>query len=125
MLRTAAQIIVALGTVTSLSASEPFNVSLEYSTAADLSEHYRALVRSATQRYRGDGNGSFVVERVYIHGYFGHPETFETEERTGDPLADHFYLYRTSSSGTREVISEAHFLLEPFPPKSLTLRSSP
>jgi hypothetical protein len=125
MLSPAICIMAALGTAASLVAAEPFEVSLAYSPAADLSEHYRALVRGATQWYRGDGSESFVVERTYIHGYLGRPGTFETQHIIGDPLVDEYYFFRTSSAGTRELLSEAQFLLDPFPAKPLTLRSSP
>jgi hypothetical protein len=97
MLHTATQFCIVLGFATSLLAAEPFDVSLDYFPEADLSDSYRALIRRATQRYRGDGNGSFTVGHVYINGYFGRAGTFETEE-VADWSANHIYFFRTTSS---------------------------
>jgi hypothetical protein len=54
----------------SLHAQEPFDVSLAYSSA-DLSPYYRALIREATERYRGDGLSGMVSEHIHICGSFG------------------------------------------------------
>ena len=114
--------MVALGAAT-LFAAEPFDVSLDYSQAGDLSPFYRARVRAATLRYIGDATeGSITVAHVYISHYAGRQGTLEIEEITGDSDATHFYLISRSSVGTRSILAEAHFRRDPFPPEPFTLR---
>ena len=76
-------------------AQEPFTVSL-WSSAANLSRHYRATVRAATDRYRGDGRESIVLLRVH---------------------------YFTLSSGAVVRVEEARFDSDPFPAEPFELRA--
>jgi len=55
-----------LAAALSLCAQEPFDLSIAC-PAGDMSPYYRAVVRHATDRHRGDGNGTMVI---------GHIETF-------------------------------------------------
>jgi hypothetical protein len=106
--------LAALG----LHAQEPFDVSLGTSSA-DLSPHYRSLIRHATERYRGDVTGQMITARMHsIQG----PE-FESEE-INDYLrgTTDFYLRRRLEG---RPISEAHFISDPFaselPPFSIAV----
>jgi hypothetical protein len=76
-----------------LGAQEPFDVSL-WTSGADLSPYYRAVVREATDRYRGDGFATVVLARIH---------------------------YFTLSSGEVVRIEEAHFDSDPFPKELLSL----
>src|SRR3954470_5317878 len=91
-----------------LHAQEPFDVSLAYSSA-DLSPYYRAVIREATERYRGDGTGSIVTTRIHVSGFFGRQNTLEIKEVTGDSDATHYYVIRRSPEGSRAILAEAHF----------------
>ena len=91
-------------------AEEPFDVSLAYSSA-DLSAHYRSMIRNATELYRGDGPAHLVtatMERVA-------GSEFETEEiRDFMRGTIDLYLRHVSPAGGRRTVSEAHFESDPF-----------
>ena len=99
-------------------AEEPFDVSLAHSFA-DLSPHYRTLIRRATERYRGDGPSHMITARMNRRSAAG----FEIEE-----IVDYargttdLYLRSTSVAGKRIPISEGHFEVDPFPPELAPLR---
>ena len=90
-------LILLLASTIPTYAEEPFSVSL-WSSSADLSPYYRAVIREATERYRGDGFATIVLGRVY---------------------------YFTLSTGEVVRIEEAHFDSDPFPAELFTLRSNP
>jgi hypothetical protein len=116
--------VLALATAASVFAGEPFAVSLDYSPGTDLSDQYRALVHAATARYRGDCDGTFVVERTTYIISRDRTETFETQHIMSDTLEDQFCVFHISPSGRRELLSEAHFLFDSFPRTPFDLRSS-
>lgn len=106
-----------------LRAQEPFDISLAYSSA-DLSPYYRAVVRRAADRYRGDANGGMLSGHIHITGWGVFGQSLEIEEVTGDFEATHYYVFRRLPTGARLVLAEAHFLLDPFPAELLTLRDA-
>jgi hypothetical protein len=105
-----------------LRGGEPFDVSLA-SSSADLGPYYRAAIRQATELYLGDGSLETVVARTQWSSAAG----FETEEFVDYSRGTtHSYLRRTSAAGTREIIAEAHFDTDPFPPELCSIyRTSP
>jgi hypothetical protein len=92
-------------------AEEPFDVSLAHSSA-DLSPYYRALIREATELYRGDGPAHVITARFHRSQAAG----FEV-----DQIIDYtrgttdFYLRSASAAGQWMPISELHFDVDPFP----------
>jgi hypothetical protein len=98
-------------------AEEPFDVSLAHSSA-DLSPYYRALIREAAERYRGDGPAGITTR---IHR--SHAAGLEVEQ-----IIDYtrgttdLYLRSASAAGQRMPISELHFDVDPFPPELTPVR---
>jgi len=102
-------------------AGEPFDVSLAHSSA-DLSPYYRAVIREATELYRGDGPGEVITHRIRITRSVS--SGIETEEITDHRGTTDLYLRSTSATGDRIVIAEVHFDPDPFPAELLSLRST-
>ncbi len=92
-------------------ADEPFDVSLASSTA-DLAPYYHAIIRQATDRFRGDPPSQNVVGRSHTTSAAGFEVEEITDYRSG---VTHFYLRQTSAVGARMIIAEAHFESDPFP----------
>ena len=111
-----------LAAALSLCAQEPFDLSIAC-PAGDMSPYYRAVVRHATDRHRGDGNGTMAIGHIETFMSFADGGALELQEVTTWLRARDIYLFSRLPTGVRLLLSEAHFDPDPFPAEFLTLRN--
>src|SRR3954471_17707210 len=85
-----------------LHAQEPFDVSLAHSSV-DLSPYYRAVIREATERYRGDGFPHMITR--YTTRTYSSAAGIDIEEKTDtEAPTNDFYLRKISPTGEAIVV---------------------